>query len=180
LVRFATALGVAFQIQDDLLNIETGGGHYGKETAGDLWEGKHTLVLLHALRSATDAERARAVCALRKRRPRADEQQGSLADVALTLERLQRAKRISASAALELQRAIDAVGDAEPYRTTEDVAFLLALIRKYESAEHARSIARRHGLRARRCLEHASKSLGPSEHRDFLHALVGYVTERDR
>ena len=65
---FATLLGVAFQIQDDVLNL-VGGRHYGKEAAGDLWEGKHTLMLIHAMRCASELERARAVQVLAKPRP---------------------------------------------------------------------------------------------------------------
>ena len=45
-------LGAAFQITDDLLNLRADPEEYGKEIGGDLWEGKRTLMLLHALRSA--------------------------------------------------------------------------------------------------------------------------------
>ncbi len=51
-------LGLAFQIVDDLLNLE-GGEAYGKEAAGDLYEGKRTLVLLYFLEEASPEERAR-------------------------------------------------------------------------------------------------------------------------
>lgn len=67
--RFATLLGLAFQVQDDLLNLDADEADYGKEIAGDLWEGKRTLMLLHALRVAPEAERARATAILAKRRP---------------------------------------------------------------------------------------------------------------
>jgi geranylgeranyl diphosphate synthase, type II len=56
---FATQLGIAFQIQDDVLNL-AGSTGYGKETAGDLWEGKHTLILIHAMRCASESDRVRA------------------------------------------------------------------------------------------------------------------------
>jgi geranylgeranyl diphosphate synthase type II len=62
-------LGVAFQIQDDVLNLTADEGRYGKEIGGDLWEGKHTLILLHMMRSATADEQARAREILRKPRP---------------------------------------------------------------------------------------------------------------
>jgi len=57
-VRFGFFLGAAFQIQDDLLNLVADAA-YGKERDGDLWEGKRTLMLIHALRQATPDERAR-------------------------------------------------------------------------------------------------------------------------
>lgn len=69
LTEFARALGVAFQIHDDVLNLLQDRGGYGKEFAGDLWEGKRTLMLLHALAAAAPDERARAIEVLRKPRP---------------------------------------------------------------------------------------------------------------
>jgi geranylgeranyl diphosphate synthase type II len=50
-------IGVAFQIQDDILNLMADQQLYGKEIAGDLWEGKHTVMLLHMMRSAPPAGR---------------------------------------------------------------------------------------------------------------------------
>ena len=57
LIRLGFFFGAAFQIQDDLLNLEPGPG-YGKEINGDLFEGKRTLMIIHALRRADRAERA--------------------------------------------------------------------------------------------------------------------------
>mgnify|MGYP003662763052 CR=1 FL=1 len=65
--NFGAALGIAFQIQDDLLNLGASAG-YGKEAAGDLWEGKHTLMLIESMQRATTAERTRAIDILRKTR----------------------------------------------------------------------------------------------------------------
>jgi geranylgeranyl diphosphate synthase type II len=56
LIRLGFFFGAAFQIQDDLLNLDPG-PNYGKEASGDLFEGKRTLMIIHALRNATDAER---------------------------------------------------------------------------------------------------------------------------
>lgn len=67
LIRVGFFFGAAFQIQDDLLNLEGGRG-YGKERDGDLLEGKRTLMLLHALREASEADRRRLVRFLAKRR----------------------------------------------------------------------------------------------------------------
>ncbi len=57
-------LGAAFQITDDLLNLRADPEAYGKEIGGDLWEGKRTLMLLHALRCAEQDDRERAECIL--------------------------------------------------------------------------------------------------------------------
>lgn len=61
-VRFGFFLGAAFQIQDDLLNLVADTA-YGKELNGDLWEGKRTLMLIHAFRQAAVHERER-LCAI--------------------------------------------------------------------------------------------------------------------
>jgi geranylgeranyl diphosphate synthase, type II len=53
--------GIAFQIQDDLLNLEAEEVLYGKENAGDLWEGKRTVMLLHFVRTAPEPLRTRAL-----------------------------------------------------------------------------------------------------------------------
>lgn len=63
-VRFGFFLGAAFQIQDDLLNLSADDA-YGKELNGDLWEGKRTLMLIHALREASKEERERLCSMLR-------------------------------------------------------------------------------------------------------------------
>ena len=55
-VEFGTNLGIAFQIRDDILNL-TADGKYGKEYAGDLIEGKRTLILIHLLESCNNSDR---------------------------------------------------------------------------------------------------------------------------
>ena len=57
--RFGYYLGAAFQIQDDVLNLVGDEKLYGKEIAGDLLEGKRTLVLIHLLHNCTSSERQR-------------------------------------------------------------------------------------------------------------------------
>jgi geranylgeranyl pyrophosphate synthase len=56
--RFGYLLGLAFQITDDVLNLNGDVARYGKEIDGDLWEGKRTLILAHALGHANRADRA--------------------------------------------------------------------------------------------------------------------------
>src|SRR5579862_1933590 len=83
-VRFGFFLGAAFQIQDDLLNLEGDAVAYGKELGGDIWEGKRTLMLIHLLAQATEAERDRLRSILgRPREARSD------CDVAWVLDRMQ-------------------------------------------------------------------------------------------
>ena len=55
-VELGKNLGVAFQIQDDVLNLIGDVGRYGKEIAGDISEGKRTLVLIHLFNACTPIE----------------------------------------------------------------------------------------------------------------------------
>jgi geranylgeranyl diphosphate synthase type II len=71
--RFGFFFGAAFQIQDDVLNL-AGDARYGKELNGDLWEGKRTLMLVHAYRHCSieqRAEFARALALPREQRTQA-------------------------------------------------------------------------------------------------------------
>lgn len=61
LVEVGHLAGIAFQVCDDLLNLESEQEVYGKEIAGDLWEGKRTVMLLHHLRTAGPRDRARSI-----------------------------------------------------------------------------------------------------------------------
>jgi geranylgeranyl diphosphate synthase, type II len=58
-LRFGFFLGAAFQIQDDLLNLLGDKVRYGKEIAGDIWEGKRTLMLIRLFELATPEDRAK-------------------------------------------------------------------------------------------------------------------------
>jgi geranylgeranyl diphosphate synthase type II len=57
--RFGYYLGAAFQIQDDLLNLEGEREKYGKEIGGDILEGKRTLMLIHLLNVCGKREKSR-------------------------------------------------------------------------------------------------------------------------
>ncbi len=57
--QFAEAIGIAFQIQDDILNLVADELEYGKEIGGDITEGKRTLMTIHALSHAPAVEKAR-------------------------------------------------------------------------------------------------------------------------
>jgi geranylgeranyl diphosphate synthase type II len=176
LSRFATALGVAFQIQDDLLNLEGDEVDYGKEALGDLWEGKRTLILIHALRSATDGERSRALAILR--RPRPSLAPDSRPDLRAEIDSLVADGHLSMEGAERLRRAAT-VGD-NGVKSTVDVDFLFSLIRKYGSIAYARAVARRRAIHARKLLGGRDGWIPGSVHRSFLESLVDYVVERSR
>src|SRR5215472_1027519 len=82
-IRFGFFLGAAFQIQDDLLNLEGDADVYGKELGGDIREGKRTLMLIRLIANATSGERRRLGSIFA--RPR--EERG-VGDVSWVLERM--------------------------------------------------------------------------------------------
>ena len=134
LIQIGLFFGAAFQIQDDILNLE-GGQSYGKEREGDLYEGKLTLMLIHALRRAKPSE----------------------------------ARRLAAFMAL-----------CRDQRTSLDVAWVSALLKRSGAAEYARSVA--HGLAGAALCEfdHYFSGLPESRDRQFIRSLITWVMERPR
>jgi geranylgeranyl diphosphate synthase type II len=172
-------MGSAFQIQDDALNLIAEPHAYGKEIGGDLWEGKHTLILLHMMRSASPEERREAEAILAKDRPAAPDEGGSADDLARVVAELAAEGALSPAARERLERAMAPRGRSRPVRTQADVDRLFRLIRKYESIPHARGVAAQRARAAGRALDALSRWMGPSVHRAVLRALVEFVTERD-
>ncbi|MCZ6675817.1 MAG: polyprenyl synthetase family protein, partial [Candidatus Poribacteria bacterium] len=72
-------LGVAFQIQDDVLNLIGEESKYGKEIGGDISEGKRTLVLIHLLNACTPEHASRVIEIMSK--PREDKHPDEIQEV---------------------------------------------------------------------------------------------------
>lgn len=170
LFRLGTLLGAAFQIRDDLLSLELGSEETGKDTLGDLWEGKHTMILSHALRTASDVDRERALEILRRRRAQPLER---------CIDELSAAGELSRAGAARLR----SLSSAEPRRRARDgegVAVLRALIERQRSIEYARAMAQRYSAAASRALEEFVGHCPESPDVRFLRDLVGFVGERRR
>jgi len=71
LEEFGTALGLSFQIVDDLLDFKGEEKALGKPVLSDFREGRFTLPLLHALRTAGAKDRARLLDLIAHRKTRA-------------------------------------------------------------------------------------------------------------
>ena len=59
--QYGLATGLAFQIQDDLLNLIGSEESTKKDFRNDITEGKRTLVVVHAIQHANDQDRARLI-----------------------------------------------------------------------------------------------------------------------
>jgi geranylgeranyl diphosphate synthase type II len=167
-------LGAAFQITDDLLNLRADPEDYGKEIGGDLWEGKRTLMLLHALRHAAEPERRAALDVLARRRPTGGPEQRTTALLDLLLAR----GDLSPDGHGELLTHLEETGAAET-KTLDDVRAVHALMHRTGSLDHAREVARHQADAAAASL--AEMDWFPaSHHRDVLAGLVDFVHERTR
>ena len=167
-------LGAAFQITDDLLNLRADPQEYGKEIGGDLWEGKRTLMVLHALRSAAPDEQARALTVLSRRRP------SVLSELELddVLDRLVADGDLSHAGRTMISDRVQKQS-LSTFKTLDDVRWLYALMQRCGSFDHARQIAARHAREAAAVLG-GLDWLPASRHRDVLSALVDYVHGRTR
>jgi geranylgeranyl diphosphate synthase type II len=177
--KFSALLGIAFQIQDDILNLVAEYGGYGKEIGGDLWEGKHTLILMHALRTAAADDRAHAQRILEKGRPQTMVSTAPAADgdIAALLERLERAGDLSRTGRVAIEARWS--HGSRPVRSEDDVRALGDLLRRQGSIGYASGVAQRFASRARSMLSRIDR-LPRSVHRRLLEALVEYVVRRDR
>ena len=173
LVAFGRELSVAFQITDDLLNVRADPDKYGKEIGGDLWEGKRTLILLHAVRSARASDRERAMLILSRDRPPSDK----AAHVRDLLEQLVTLHDLTPAGRQELERTV--WGGPTRVKTLSDVQWLFDLVGLQRSVEYASTIARRHADSAAAHLAQLDWLL-PSAHRAVIETLVEYVHERSR
>jgi geranylgeranyl diphosphate synthase type II len=60
--------GIAFQITDDILDMVADEKEFGKKNFGDIYEGKVTLIILHAYKNATKEEKAKIDAIYKKKR----------------------------------------------------------------------------------------------------------------
>lgn len=135
--RFTEAglrLGAAFQIRDDVLNLIADAAKYGKEIAGDLQEGKRTLIALDWLERASPERREVFLTEMNK--PRTEKNPETLARILKWMldsgatERAMRVAHHQAGRGLALlQEALEEV----PSR--RDAARILELMRQLATRE---------------------------------------------
>jgi geranylgeranyl diphosphate synthase type II len=128
LVELGHLAGIAFQVADDLLNLEADQMLYGKEIGGDLWEGKRTIMLSHFLRTAPPATRRRAICIIET--PRSEKE---MDDVAWLFGAMNEAGSLAYGHALAekyAQRALEADSQPMPFfDENDDRRFLREMLR---------------------------------------------------
>jgi geranylgeranyl diphosphate synthase type II len=173
LTGFALDLGVAFQIRDDILNLRAEPAATGKESWGDLWEGKRTLILslFFARASAGDAGFAREL--LSKPRPGTGIDDTAQLDRAMERvgDRLGADDRDALRAAFrDTARAVHKRGD--------DVAKLRTLIEPEIS--QAGHIAAEFASRASERWASIRRTMSASIHRDLIESILEFTVARER
>lgn len=174
LTRFALDLGVAFQIRDDILNLGAEPSATGKESWGDLWEGKRTLILALFFEGAAPDDAAFARSVLGKRRPSAGPNP--------ELARLDRAlaalgDRLGPDGPQALRTAFrDTLGDEE--KSTAEVARLRGLIDP--QILRAADIAADFASRASERWASIRRTMAPSQHRDLIESILEFTITRER
>jgi geranylgeranyl diphosphate synthase type II len=167
LFRLGTLLGAAFQLRDDALSLASGTEESGKDALGDLWEGKHTLILAHALRTAPAAAQARALEILTRRRATPFER---------CIDELVHDSELSPAGArrlLWLQTSMPARA-----RGHDEVDELKALVARQGSVNYVQSVAARHADAAARALRDFAAHARSGPDLEFLFELVNFVQER--
>ncbi|MDE1857802.1 MAG: polyprenyl synthetase family protein [Thaumarchaeota archaeon] len=128
LKEFGTSLGVAFQIQDDSLNLTGDEKKYGKAKSDDILEGKRTLILLRLLSEAGQGERDRVVAIMGKVRAKKTEK-----DVAYVLSLIEKYDAVgyARKRAAELLKDALATLKGVAWEGDKDAAALLAAFARF-------------------------------------------------
>ena len=125
---FGLKLGVAFQIQDDALNLVGDQQKYGKENSDDILEGKRTLILLHLLGRAGPEERNNVIAIMNKER--ANKTPDDVSYVVSLIEKYD-AVGYAKKRAVELMKEAVIILESVPWRGDADAVALLALFARF-------------------------------------------------
>ncbi len=116
--------GIAFQIVDDILDIIGDEKSSGKKRYGDLYEGKLTLIILHAYRSATDDEKKRIDAIYNEpRRSKTVEEISFLAETIDKYSSIEYAKEVAGKYSLMAKESIGKYSEVLPHNAFTEVMF---------------------------------------------------------
>lgn len=151
LTRFGFYLGAAFQIRDDLLDLDGPTSRYGKDTLGDIREGKRTLMLLHLLGAASIDERTALIEYL---------------------------AQVARSASVPTRGGGAGGGEGRGDEPDLDAHDILELMVRYGSLDYAFQFGQGIAAAAYGSFHEAFADVAPSPARDFIEALVPYMLAR--
>ncbi|MDH7514752.1 MAG: polyprenyl synthetase family protein [Bacteroidota bacterium] len=124
LARYATALGCAFQIQDDLLDVTGDERSFGKCVGGDILEGKKTYLLVSAMNTAEGKDRDILMHVAGRRSP----WPGIVEEVTEIYRRLGVIERARERVRQDTESAIRALGDLPPGRGRDMLTWMAGML----------------------------------------------------
>jgi octaprenyl-diphosphate synthase len=116
LERFGTSLGIAFQIQDDLLDLTGDQQVVGKSLGKDLEKGKLTLPIIHHLASAGGEKRGRTLELLHNNTMDATERSNLLRGWMAETDSINHARRVAESLVADARQALEPIPDSPAKR----------------------------------------------------------------
>ncbi|MFW6197028.1 MAG: polyprenyl synthetase family protein [Thermoplasmatota archaeon] len=127
--EYARKMGIAFQIQDDYLDLVGDQEEIGKDVGSDIKSGKRTLMVIHAIHSLDEDKKNRLIHILEKN-----------------------------------DNSIDEIEEA------------MELMKSVGSIDHAKNMAEKYGIEAKKELEFLPKS----EYKEILISLVDFMINRNK
>jgi octaprenyl-diphosphate synthase len=119
--RFGRKLGIAFQIQDDLLDLTGRQSVVGKSVGKDVELGKLTLAVIHHLTAASPLARGRTLELLRSHEPGLTEAPPALVEALAQTGSIEHARAVARDLVAQARTALDPLRDGAARR------FLLAM-----------------------------------------------------
>jgi geranylgeranyl diphosphate synthase type II len=176
LTDFGLDLGVAFQIRDDVLNLAASPSEIGKESCGDLWEGKRTLMLSLLFAAAPEADAGFVRTVLAKGRPSSRQDDCDADRVQRAVRLLEHRSDLDAATCRALQDALRSVRDAE-VKSLSEVQRLRRMLDPF--IDQASGIASEFAARASRRWTSLRAAMAQSVHRDVIESILEFVVSRE-
>jgi geranylgeranyl diphosphate synthase type II len=172
---FGVDLGVAFQIRDDTLNLLASEDATGKESWGDLWEGKRTLILSAFFATASEDDRRFARDLLARSRPPTSPREPATVHLGRALESLASEGVLDAAQVGHVRTRFERER-ARGFKTASEVARLRCMLGPAiaEASRVAEDFARRAADR----WATIRPAMSESTHRDVIESILDYTVAR--
>jgi geranylgeranyl diphosphate synthase, type II len=173
---FGIDLGVAFQIRDDTLNLLGPDSATGKESWGDLWEGKRTLILSAFFATASEDQRRFAKDLLERARPVSVEHDPGALHLDRALLSLA-SEGVIDTAQVDRVREAFARQRARGFKTGPEIARLRGMLGP--AIDEASRVAEDFARRARNRWASIRPSMSDSTHCDLIESILDYTIARE-
>ena len=129
LEEYGELVGIAFQIQDDILDITGDKGELGKDIGRDIKEGKRTLMVIHALNNANPNDANRLIRILSNRNVSKEEVQEAI-DILKKSGSIEYAQQILIKLVREAKEVLNVLPETEYKKALSELADFIITRRK--------------------------------------------------